>query len=211
MKNITEIVFLLDASGSMYGLEKDTIGGFNGFIQRQKREEGEAVVSLILFNHRRKVLLNRKDLKDVRELREEEYTAAGSTALLDAVGYEILHIEQVHRLLGDERPNRTIFVITTDGYENSSMEFTYRDIHRMIDDRKREDWEFLFLGANIDAAEIGSRFGIDRNRTANYIQDEEGIDLNFEVLASAVSEFRNLGEIREDWSAEIDKNYEEKK
>jgi uncharacterized protein YegL len=216
-KNLTELVFILDRSGSMSGLEADTIGGFNSMIEKQKKEEGEAYVSTILFDGVTEVLHDRVAIKDVKPITEKEYYVRGCTALLDAVGGAIHHIGNVHKYIREEDcPARTLFVITTDGMENASRKYSYEDVKKMIEHRKEKDhWEFLFLGANIDAVDVADRMGISKGRAANYHSDKKGTALNFKVLSNVISRVRDFGapidddEYFEDggWKEEIDIDY----
>ena len=211
-KNLTEIVFILDRSGSMAGLEDDTIGGFNAMIQKQKGEEGEAYVSTILFDNHTEVIHDRVDIQKVAPMTRKEYYVRGCTALLDAVGKSIRHIGNVHKYAREEdRPEKTIFVITTDGMENASRNYDYARVKKMIQRQKdKYGWEFLFLGANIDAAAEAKRFGIDEDRAANYHCDPTGTALNFDVLAEAVCSVRAGCGIAGDWKARIDEDYEKR-
>ncbi|MCQ2539445.1 MAG: VWA domain-containing protein [Acetatifactor sp.] len=191
-KNLTEIVFILDRSGSMSGLELDTIGGFNAMIEKQKKEEGEALISTVLFDDRQEVLYDRVDLRKIEPMTDKQYYVRGCTALLDAVGGAIKHIANVHKYAREEdRPDKTIFIITTDGMENASREFSYDKVKKLVEKQKAEKhWEFIFLGANIDAVEVAGRFGIGASRAANYQCDSAGTRLNFEVLGNTVAKFR---------------------
>ena len=187
-ENLTELVFILDRSGSMSGLESDTIGGFNSMIQKQQREDGEAVVSTVLFDDKTEVIHDRVNLKDIKKLTEDDYYVRGCTALLDAVGDAIHHIKNIHKYAREEdRPAKTLFVITTDGLENASKHYTFKDVKKLINkQQEKHNWEFLFLGANIDAIEVAGNMGIQKDRAANYNCDEAGTALNYEVLADAV-------------------------
>lgn len=191
-KGLTEVVFILDRSGSMSGLEADTIGGFNGMIEKQKKEEGEAIISTVLFDDVSEVVYDRVPVDKVEPMNDKQYYVRGCTALLDAIGGAIHHISNVHKYARDEdRPEKTLFIITTDGMENASREYSYDKVKGMIEKRKKEnDWEFLFLGANIDAIEVAGRFGINADRAINYECDSAGTKLNFEVLAKTVSAVR---------------------
>lgn len=207
-----ELVFILDNSGSMQGLEKDTIGGFNSMIERQKKEAGEAYVSTILFNEESKVIHDRVSIKDVPKLTEEEYYVEGCTALLDAVGGAIKHIGNIHKYARKEDvPDKTLFVITTDGMENASRWYGYREAKRLItNQREKYGWEFIFLGANIDAE--GEKFGIKREMAVNYRSDEKGTELNYRVLGDAISYARrNKGRVDKHWKDEITEDYEKRK
>jgi len=216
-KNLTEIVFILDRSGSMSGLESDTIGGFNSMIEKQKKEEGQAIVSTVLFDDRMKVLHDRVEIRKVRKMTDKDYYVRGCTALLDAVGGAIKHIGNVHKYAREEdRPAKTLFVITTDGMENASKEYDYKKVKKMIENQKKKyNWEFLFLGANIDAAEVADRMGIARGCAVNYECDSKGTQLNYRVLERAVHMARraapsmSVGSCFEDgdWKADIEMDY----
>ena len=188
-KGLTELVFILDSSGSMQGLEADTIGGFNSMIEKQKKEEGEAYVSAVLFDDRMEVLYDRVELQKVEPMTDRQYYVRGCTALLDALGGAIHHIGNVHKYAREEDvPEKTIFVITTDGMENASRTYSLDRVRRMVErQQKQYHWEFLFLGANIDAIAEASRFGIHASRAANYVHDSAGTRLNFDVLSKAIS------------------------
>ena len=209
-KGLTELVMILDRSGSMSGLEADTIGGFNGMIKKQKQEEGEAFVSVLLFDDKAEVLYDRVPIDRVEEMTAKQYYVRGCTALLDAVGGAVRHIGNIHKYARvEDRPEKTIFVITTDGMENASREYTYEQVKRMVERQKEQyGWEFLFLGANIDAIETAGRFGISADRAANYHSDHEGTALNYEVLADAVCAMRvSAAPIGAGWKKRIDADY----
>ena len=191
-KGLTEVVFILDRSGSMSGLEADTIGGFNSMIAKQKKEEGEAYISTVLFDDQTEVLYDRVPIHRVEPMNDNQYYVRGCTALLDALGGSIHHIGNVHKYAREEdRPEKTLFIITTDGMENASHKYSYDKVKKMVERQKKEyGWEFLFLGANIDAIEVAGRFGIAANRAINYKCDSKGTQLNYEVLSRTVSEFR---------------------
>ena len=191
-KKLTEIIFILDRSGSMCGLEADTIGGYNSLIEKQKLEEGEAIVSTVLFDDLQEVLHDRVDIQNIAPITEKEYYVRGCTALLDAVGGAIHHIGNVHKYAREEdRPEKTLFIITTDGMENSSHRYTFDKVKRMVERQKEKyGWEFLFLGANIDAIEVAGRLGIGADRAINYECDREGTALNYQVLSETVSAVR---------------------
>lgn len=199
MAKSTELVFILDRSGSMAGLEDDTIGGFNGLLEKQKKEEGEAFVSVVLFDDQTEVLYDRVDIRKVEPMNNRQYYVRGCTALLDAVGGAIHHIDRVHRCMRDEDvPEKTLFVITTDGMENSSREYSYRKVKEMVEQQEKKDhWEFIFLGANIDAAAEAGRLGINPQRAVTYEQDREGTRLNFNVMSDVVSMVRMAGSAEE--------------
>ena len=191
-KNLTEMVFILDKSGSMSGLEADTIGGFNSMIEKQKKEDGEALVSTVLFSDESVVLHDRVDLRKIEPMTDRQYYVGGCTALIDAIGGAIHHIGNVHKYAREEdRPEHTIFIITTDGMENASRHYSAERVKEMVNRQKEKyGWEFLFLGANIDAIETAGRFGISADRAANYHSDHEGTKLNYEVLSDAVRSMR---------------------
>ena len=213
MSKFTEIVFILDRSGSMAGLEEDTIGGFNSLIQKQKKEDGKAVVSTVLFDDKCKVLHDRKDLKEIAPLTEEDYYVRGCTALLDAVGGAIHHIGNVHKYArAEDRPERTLFIITTDGMENASRKYRYEKVKRMIERQKeRYGWEFLFLGANMDAVSVAGRFGIAPERAVRFHCDEKGTELNYRVLSETIANVRCGAPMGTSWKEEIERDYEERK
>lgn len=190
-KGLTEVVFILDRSGSMAGLEADTIGGFNSMIDKQKKEEGEALISTVLFDDRSEVLYDRVEVKKVEPMNDKQYYVRGCTALLDAIGGAIHHISNVHKYAREEdRPEKTLFIITTDGMENSSTTYNHDKVKKMVEKQKENGWEFIFLGANIDAIEVAGRFGISEDRAINYESDKKGTKLNYEVLGRTVSAFR---------------------
>ncbi len=207
--NRTELVFILDRSGSMSGLEADTIGGFNSMIEKQKREPGEALVSTVLFDHESAVLHDRVPLGRVAPMTARDYSVRGSTALLDAIGGAIHHIGNVHKYARPEDvPEHTLFVITTDGMENASHRYDSDTIKHMIERQKTKyKWEFLFLGANIDAIETARRFGIDASHAVNYHADHKGTQLNYEVLSDAVSAVRANAPLANNWKSRIDKDF----
>ena len=202
---MTELVFILDRSGSMGGLEADTIGGFNAMIARQKKEAGEALVSTVLFDNESTVIHDRLPLEKVPPMTEKEYFTRGTTALLDAVGGAIRHIGNIHKYARREDvPDKTMFVITTDGYENASRRYDYETVRRMIERQKSKyGWEFLFLGANMDAAQEAARFGISADRAVNYKCDQAGTVLNYEVISEAVGSIRRNAPLRADWKRRI--------
>ena len=213
-KNLTELVFILDRSGSMSGLEADTIGGFNAMIEKQKKEEGEALISTVLFDNDMQVIHDRVPLDSVPALTEKEYFVRGCTALLDAVGGAIHHIGNVHKYAREEdRPENTLFVITTDGMENASRRYTYDKVRSMIEyEKEKYGWEFLFLGANIDAAREAARFGISADRAANYHADHPGTGVIYEAVSQAVCQVRNCAApLSEDWKEKIDADYNARK
>ena len=211
-KNLTEIVFILDRSGSMAGLEDDTIGGFNAMIQKQKAEDGEAYVSTILFDNHTDVIHDRVDIQKIQPMTRKDYYVRGCTALLDAVGKAIHHIRNVHKYAREEdRPEKTIFVITTDGMENASRQYTYERVRQMIEQEKEKyGWEFLFLGANIDAAKEAARFGIKEDHAANYHADREGTAVIYEAMSEAVCNVRACRPMSADWKRRVDEDYKKR-
>ena len=209
-KNLTELVMILDRSGSMGGLESDTIGGYNSMLKKQGETEGEVLVSTVLFDDRSEVLYDRVPLSRMPQMTDKEYYVRGCTALLDAVGGAIHHIGNVHKYAREEdRPEKTIFVITTDGLENASRRYSYDRVKQMVERQKEKyGWEFLFLGANIDAIETAGRFGITADRAANYNSDHKGTVLNYEVLADTVCAMRASAErIGAGWKKRIDEDF----
>ena len=209
---MTELVFILDRSGSMGGLEQDTVGGFNSMLRKQKKQPGEALVSTVLFNNHSVVVHDRVPLEQVQPMTEEEYCVGGTTALLDAVGVAIKHIGLVHKYARPEdRPEKTLFVITTDGMENASHKYTYEKVRQMIaHEKEKHGWEFLFLGANIDAAKEARRFGIEADRAADYHCDGVGTALNYEVIGDVVANVRACRPVDRNWKARIDADYQKR-
>lgn len=214
-KGLTEVVFILDRSGSMSGLEADTIGGFNSMIEKQRMEEGEALISTVLFDDYTDVIYDRVDVKKVEPMNDSQYYVRGCTALLDAVGGAIHHIGNVHKYCRDEdRPEKTLFIITTDGMENSSHRYSYDKVKKMVEHQKEKyGWEFIFLGANIDAVEVAGRFGVGADRAFNYECDAEGTALNYKALNKTVSRFRKcsnaceMNDIVSECCGEINEDY----
>ena len=206
---ITELVFILDRSGSMSGLEADTIGGFNSMLEKQKQEEGQCWVTTVLFDHETEVLHDRLPLDRVQPMTQKEYFVRGSTALLDAVGSTIEHIASIHRYARPEDvPEHTVFVITTDGYENASRKYGAQKVKDMIrHEQEKYGWEFLFLGANIDAVAAAGRLGIDESRATRYVNDPRGTRLNYAVVSDAVGSVRRRKGVPQDWKAEIDADF----
>ena len=212
-KNLTEMVFILDKSGSMSGLEADTIGGFNSMIEKQKKEDGEALVSTVLFSNESIVLHDRVDLRKIEPMTDRQYYVGGCTALIDAIGGAIHHIGNVHKYAREEdRPEHTIFIITTDGMENASRHYSAERVKEMVNRQKEKyGWEFLFLGANIDAIATAGRFGISADRAANYNSDHEGTALNYEVLADAVNDMRCCSKpIGAGWKKRIEEDFKKR-
>lgn len=209
MKNgITELVFVLDRSGSMSGLEADTIGGFNGMLEKQKKVEGKAYVSTVLFDDWSEVLHDRLPIEAVKNMTDKDYSVRGCTALLDAIGGAIHHIENIHKYAREEDvPERTLFVITTDGMENASHIYTSEKVKRMIEQKKELGWEFLFLGANIDAVETAARIGIDKDFAVDYHCDDVGTAVNYEALSDAIEGFRCNKALTGMWKRKIERDY----
>ena len=208
-KNLTEMVFILDRSGSMAGLEGDTIGGFNAMIEKQKGEPGEALVSTVLFDHESEVIHDRVNIQTIEPMTRQQYYVRGCTALLDAVGGAIHHIGNVHKYAREEdRPEKTLFVITTDGMENASRQYSYERVKMMIErNTDKYGWEFIFLGANIDAAKEAARFGISEDRAANYHADSKGTAVIYEAVSEAVCSVRASKPMSADWKRKVDADY----
>ena len=209
-KNLTEIVFILDRSGSMSGLEADTIGGFNSMIKKQKKTEGEALISTVLFDNTSEVIHDRVSVQNIKPMTDVDYTVRGCTALLDAIGGAIHHIGNVHKYArAEDVPEHTLFVITTDGMENASRRYDSEKVKKMIERQKEKyGWEFLFLGANIDAVETARGFGISEDRAVNYHSDSEGTQLNYEVVSEAICAVRCSAPLSAEWKKRIDEDYE---
>lgn len=211
--NVTELVFILDRSGSMAGLESDTIGGFNALIEKQKKEEGECFVSTVLFDNRCEVLHDRLPLADVKPLTDRDYTVRGCTALIDALGGAIHHIANIHKYARPEDvPAHTLFVITTDGMENASHRYTADEVRKMVEREKEQyGWEFLFIGANIDAVETASHYGIAANRAANYHADETGTGILYAAVSATVADVRASRPMADDWNRPLEEDYNARK
>ena len=207
--NLTEIVFLLDRSGSMSGLEADTIGGFNSMLEKQKQQPGEAILSAVLFDHECEVVYDRVNIGKAEPMTEKQYYTRGSTALLDALGGAVHHIATAHRYARDEdRPGKTIFVITTDGMENASRHWTNSEVRELVEHEKEKyGWEFRFLGANMDAISAAGRMGISADRAVRYEHDSAGTALNFKVVSEAVCTMRSAAPLKAGWKDEIDKDF----
>ena len=212
-KGLTELVFVLDRSGSMGGLESDTIGGFNSVLTKQKAEMGEANITTVLFDDKYELLHDRFNLHKIKPITEKEYYVRGTTALLDAIGKTIHKMGNIQKYAADdERAEKVMFVIITDGMENASVEYSYDQIKKMIKRQKKKyGWEFIFLGANFDAMETAGRFGIGKDRAANYHADSEGTMLNYEVISETVSMVRSKRTIDDQWKDRIDKDYESRR
>lgn len=211
-KNLTELVFVIDKSGSMAGLENDTIGGFNAMIEKQRREDGECFVSTVLFSSESEVLHDRKKPEDIKPLTYNDYCVGGCTALIDALGGAIRHIGNIHKYARPEDvPEKTLFVITTDGYENASHKYTADEVRKMIARQKeRYGWEFLFIGANIDAVATASRYGIDEDRAVNYNADAKGTAVVYETVSEAVAKVRNNKPLCAEWGKAINDDYKKR-
>lgn len=208
-KNLTELVFILDRSGSMSGLESDTIGGFNAMIEKQKKQDGECVVSTVLFNNDSQVIHDRVPIDKIEPMTERDYYVSGGTALIDAIGGAIHHIGNVHKYARPEDvPENTVFIITTDGYENASYRYSSDKVKRMIEHEKEKyGWEFLFIGANIDAVETAKHYGINQDRAVNYHADAQGTDIVYATVSQAVCNVRMNKCMAENWSEDIDNDY----
>ena len=217
-KNLTELVFVLDKSGSMSGLENDTIGGFNSMLEKQRKEDGEVVISTVLFSDRMQVIHDRAGIDAIKNLTDKDYQVGGCTALLDALGNSIKHINKVQKALPEEeRPQKTMFIITTDGQENSSHEYSYEKIKKMVEKKQqKKQWEFLFLGANLDAISAAANIGIKADRAVRFECDSRGTAVNYAALSRAVSKVRKadaacVGSALCDWSEDIEKDYTSRK
>ena len=211
-KNLTELVFILDRSGSMSGLERDTISGYNAILEKQKKEEGEVNVTTVLFDDKLEQLHMRVSLQEIRPLTDKEYYVRGCTALLDAIGQTIQYMGNVQKYAKDEdRATKVLFIITTDGQENSSKEYNYSTIKQMIERQKEcYQWEFLFLGANIDAIATAKQFGIDEEYAANYVADSVGTRLNYKAMNAAISSCREEGCVNRSWKDEVARDYKKR-
>ena len=210
--NVTELVFILDRSGSMSGLESDTIGGFNSMIEKQRGQEGKCFVSTILFDNVSEVIHDRVALSEVKPMTEKEYFVRGCTALIDAIGGAIDHIAKIHKYArAEDVPSHTMFVITTDGLENASCKYSSDKVKKMIERKKEEGWEFLFIGANIDSVETAKHFGIGADRAVNYHADAKGTRVLFETVAEAVCDMRASVPLKASWSGKIKEDFESRK
>ena len=206
-----ELVFILDESGSMRGLEKDTIGGFNSTIDKQKKEDGDCLVSTVCFSNGQRVIHDRVNLRYVKELTDKDYRPCGSTALIDTVASSIKHIRMVHKYIRKEdRPDKTMFIITTDGMENASHKYSLGETKRMIEECKEKGWEFIFLAANIDAYETARDYGFDEESTVNYVNDEEGTNIKFCCVDKAISSIRSSGVLDREWNYEAKEDYKKR-
>lgn len=210
--NVTELVFILDRSGSMHGLEADCVGGFNAFIEKQRDVEGACYVTTVLFANDSETVHDRAALGEVKPMTRRDFTVGGCTALLDAIGEAVRHIETIHRYARREDvPEHTTFIIMTDGLENASQKYSSAEVKRLIERKKREGWEFLFLAANIDAVETAARFGIARDRAVDYRADGRGTRVAYESVAEAVANQRMGGKIAEDWMKPVQEDFEARK
>lgn len=211
--NITELVFILDRSGSMSGFESDTIGGFNSILEKQKKEDGKCYVTTVLFDTSYELLHDRVDINELKPMTENDYRVRGCTALIDAMGRTIRHIAKIHRYgRPEDVPEKTLFVITTDGYENASKRYSSDEVKRMVEHEKEKyGWEFLFLGADIDAVETAGRLGIDRSRVANYRKDRRGNEVMYDSVNCAITMARGRASVDDSWKDEVDKDYKERK
>ena len=216
-KGLTEIVYILDRSGSMEGLEKDTIGGFNSMMEKQKNTGGNALVSTVLFDDEIEILHDRILIEKVEKMTDKQYFARGCTALLDAVGMAIDHIGKIHKnASADEKPDKTIFIITTDGLENASCKYSYEKIKEMVNrQQKKYGWEFIFIGANIDAYDEAGRFGISRDYAVNYHHDAKGVEMVYKSLGKALCHYMDVQDNKSgstlaesNWREEIDEDFE---
>ncbi len=212
-KNLTELVFILDRSGSMAGLEGDTIGGFNSLIEKQKREDGACLVSTVLFDNVSEVLHDRVPLEKIAPMTARDYTVRGCTALMDAMGGAIHHIGNIHKYARvEDVPEHTLFVITTDGMENASRKYSAEKVKQMVQRQKEKyGWEFLFLGANIDAVETARHFGISEDRAVSYHSDREGTQLNYQVISDAVCDVRAARPLAKEWKQQIEEDFQKRK
>lgn len=214
-KDLTELVFILDRSGSMHGLEKDTIGGYNSMLEKQKAEKGSVHVTTVLFDNNINILHDRMPINAVEPLTEKEYYVGGTTALLDAVGTTIERLNKIQNALPeDERSEKVIFVITTDGFENASRKFNYPQLKKLIESQQTElNWEFIFLGANMDAVSEAGKIGISADRSATFLNDSEGIATNYSAVSKVVSHMRKAAmgtRVSGAWKAEIEEDFEKR-
>ncbi len=211
-KGLTELVFILDKSGSMAGLEDDTIGGYNSMLEKQRETDGECIMTTVLFDHCIELLHDRTDIRAISPITRKEYCVGGCTALLDAIGSTVHKIMSAQRNTAEDyRAENVMFVIITDGQENSSREYSSDDVKRLITQQSKElGWEFIFLGANIDAVETAGRYGIARDRAQNYHADKEGVELNFRVMSDAVTAFRKCSAMPAGWNDKIEKDYKKR-
>lgn len=212
MEKETELVFILDKSGSMGGLEEDTIGGYNAMLKKQKMLAGDCRITTVLFNNGYELLHDRVDIKEVSPITSKEYQVGGTTALLDAIGMTIYKVDHIQKDMNEECCSENVmFVIITDGEENSSREYSVERVKALIEQQKiKHEWEFIFLGANIDAVKAAGRFGISPDRAQNYHADSQGVELNFRVMSDAVAVYRKKSSIPPSWNKEIQKDYKKR-
>lgn len=212
-KNLTEVVFILDRSGSMSGLESDTIGGFNSMIEKQKKEKGEALISTVLFDNSSEVLHDRVDVQKIKPMTDSDYTVRGCTALLDAIGSAIHHIGNVHKYARNEDvPEKTVFIITTDGMENASRNYDIDTVRKMIERQKAKyGWEFIFFSANIDAIATARTFGISEERAVNYHSDSVGTQKNYNAMNEAITQLRFGRALDSNWKKQVDEDYKSRR
>lgn len=211
-KNLTEVVFIIDESGSMHGLEKDTIGGINSTLTKQKKEEGECLISTIFFNTKNRMIHDRIDIKQVNGLKEDDYLPSGCTALIDAIGDAITHIKKVHKYIREEDvPVKTLFIITTDGMENASTKYTQKEVKEMIESQKEKGWEFIYLAANIDALSSAKEYGISEECCTDYINDQKGNEIKYACMSEAISTIRREKRLGRKWSQKAKEDYKKRK
>ena len=207
-KDLTEVVFIIDESGSMHGLEGDTVGGFNSTVDKQKKLEGECLVSTVMFNTRSRVIHDRVNIKNIDKMTDSDYCPSGSTALIDALGDSISHIKMVHRYIREEDvPSKTMFVITTDGMENASRKYSLSEVKKMIEERKEKGWEFVFLAANIDAAETARSYGIDADNCVDYVNDAKGNQLKYACMCEAITSVRTSKKLNKNWRKKSEEDF----
>ena len=207
-KDLTEVVFIIDESGSMHGLEGDTVGGFNSTVDKQKKLKGECLVSTVMFNTRSRVIHDRVSIKSIEKMTDNDYRPSGSTALIDALGDSIRHIKMVHRYIREEDlPSKTMFVITTDGMENASCKYSLSEVKKMIEERKENGWEFVFLAANIDAAETARSYGIDADSCVDYVNDAKGNQLKYACMCEAITSVRTSKKLSKNWKKKSEEDF----
>ena len=207
-KDLTEVVFIIDESGSMHGLEGDTVGGFNSTVDKQKKLEGECLVSTVMFNTRSRVIHDRVNIKSIEKMTDNDYRPSGSTALIDALGDSIRHIKMVHRYIREEDvPSKTMFVITTDGMENASRKYSLSEVKKMIEERKEKGWEFVFLAANIDAAETARSYGMDADNCVDYVNDAKGNQLKYACMCEAITSVRTSKKLSKNWKKKSEEDF----
>ena len=212
-KKLTELVFILDKSGSMSGLEADTVGGFNSLVEKQREVEGECLVSMILFNDKSELIYDRHSVSEIRKMRKSDFTVGGTTALMDALGAAINHISKIHKYIREEDvPENTIFVIMTDGMENASHIFSDSEVKALVEEKKEKcGWQFIFLAANIDAVETARKYGIDEDSAANYCSDSQGTKLTYEAVNDAVENYRTARKVNRGWKKELENDLKRRK